>query len=86
MAVDTGYWQLYHFEMWVHGRHDKLLRQSMDDLEQLDFLKKQLGEATSGDNMLIFYASKTGNAAEFAAVVAQTWSSAACAPSRCTPT
>ena len=56
---------------WVHGRHDKLLRQSMDDLELLDFLKESLGEEVAGDKVLVLYASETGNAAEFAAVVAQ---------------
>eukprot|EP00484_Ammonia_sp_Unknown_P000272 CAMPEP_0197022220 /NCGR_PEP_ID=MMETSP1384-20130603/3125_1 /TAXON_ID=29189 /ORGANISM="Ammonia sp." /LENGTH=1795 /DNA_ID=CAMNT_0042450221 /DNA_START=521 /DNA_END=5908 /DNA_ORIENTATION=- len=57
-------------EDWIVSRHDKLLRQSMDDLELLDFLKEQLGEDVSGDKMLILYGSETGNAAEFSQIVA----------------
>eukprot|EP01083_Nonionella_stella_P091619 256215_1 len=58
-------------EEWITGRHDKLLRQSMDDLELLDFLKEQLGiVGDSGDKICILYGSETGNASEFSAVVA----------------
>ena len=56
-------------ETWISGRHEKLLRQSMDDLELLDFLKAQLGEEITGEKMLILYGSETGNAAEFAQIV-----------------
>jgi len=56
-------------EEWIIGRHDKLLRQSMDDLELLDFLKEQLGEDVSGDKILLLYGSETGNAAEFSQIV-----------------
>jgi len=56
-------------ETWITGRHDKLLRQSMDDLELLDFLKAQLGEEITGEKILILYGSETGNAAEFSQIV-----------------
>ncbi len=57
-------------ETWINTRHDKLLRQSMDDLELLDFLKEQLGEANlSDDKILLLYGSETGNAAEFGQIV-----------------
>eukprot|EP00485_Elphidium_margaritaceum_P008311 CAMPEP_0202688700 /NCGR_PEP_ID=MMETSP1385-20130828/4170_1 /ASSEMBLY_ACC=CAM_ASM_000861 /TAXON_ID=933848 /ORGANISM="Elphidium margaritaceum" /LENGTH=1808 /DNA_ID=CAMNT_0049343729 /DNA_START=509 /DNA_END=5935 /DNA_ORIENTATION=- len=63
-------------EDWITSRHDKLLRQSMDDLELLDFLKEQLGVASGGagededEKFLILYGSETGNAAEFSRIVA----------------
>eukprot|EP01083_Nonionella_stella_P194368 716915_1 len=56
-------------ETWIHTRHDKLLRQSMDDLELLDFLKESLGEDISSDRILLLYGSETGNAAEFGQIV-----------------
>eukprot|EP01084_Bolivina_argentea_P142821 250868_1 len=58
-------------ENWIVNRHDKLMRQSMDDLELLDFLKEQLDpNSTNSDNkILILYGSETGNAAEFSQII-----------------
>lgn len=39
-----------------------LNRMARDDLETLDFLKKAVGEAPSGEKAVILYGSETGNA------------------------
>merc|ERR1719181_2307982 len=39
-------------------RHKRVLRQSMSDLELLDFLKKQIGEETS-EKLTVLYGSET---------------------------
>lgn len=52
-------------DQYVHHRMNVMQRQSVDDAELLDMLKQAVGE-TTGDKILILYASETGNTAELA--------------------
>lgn len=54
----------------MHQRHTKLQKLAMDDYEMLEHLKKQLGEATDSDNVMVLYGSETGTAATLAQVFA----------------
>lgn len=54
----------------MHQRHEKLQKLAMDDYEMLEHLKKQLGEATDSDNVMVLYGSETGTAATLAQVFA----------------
>eukprot|EP01126_Amoeba_proteus_P013322 TRINITY_DN1563_c0_g1_i3.p1 TRINITY_DN1563_c0_g1~~TRINITY_DN1563_c0_g1_i3.p1 ORF type:complete len:1265 (+),score=333.47 TRINITY_DN1563_c0_g1_i3:158-3796(+) len=53
----------------VKARMQQMQRMSVDDLELLDMLKEAVGEST-GDKILILYASETGNTAELARMLA----------------
>lgn len=54
----------------MHHRHEKLQKLAMDDYEMLEHLKKQLGEATDSDSVMVLYGSETGTAANLAQVFA----------------
>ena len=51
-------------------RLEKFQKMAMDDYEMLEHLKKQLGEATASDSVMVLYGSETGTAGNLAQVFA----------------
>ena len=57
------------FEASTVKRMEKMQRQAMDDEELLDVLKAKVGEST-GEKVLVLFASETGNTADLAKTLA----------------